>query len=53
MAKSGIGGIILGVGLTAVGAMIQSGQYSTRGVLLSVVCLLVGIPAFMFHIMKE
>ena len=49
----GIGGIVLGVGLTAVGAMIQSGQYSTRGVLLSVVCLLVGIPAFMFHIMKE
>src|SRR6266404_332472 len=49
----GIGGIVLGVGLTAVGAMIQSGQYSTRGVLLSVVCLVVGMPAFMFHIMKD
>ena len=33
----GIGGIILGVGLTAAGAMIQSAQYSTRGVVLSVV----------------
>ena len=32
----GIGGIVLGVGLTAAGAMIQSGQYSTRGVVLSV-----------------
>src|SRR5882762_6407576 len=49
----GIGGIVLGVGLTAAGAMIQSGQYSTRGVVLSVVCIVVGMPAFMFHIMKE
>lgn len=49
----GIGGIILGVGLTAAGAMIQSAQYSTRGFVLSVVCILVGLPAFMFHIMKE
>lgn len=49
----GIGGIILGVGLTAAGAMIQSAQYSTRGVVLSVVCIVVGMPAFMFHIMKE
>lgn len=50
---SGIGGIILGVGLTAVGGMIQSAQYSTRGVLFSVVCIVAGMPAFMFHIMKE
>lgn len=50
---SGIGGIILGVGLTAVGAMIQSAQYSTRGVVFSVVCIVAGMPAFMFHIMKE
>ena len=49
----GIGGIILGVGLTAAGAMIQSAQYSTRGFVLSVVCILVGLPAFMFHIMKD
>src|SRR2546430_2961911 len=49
----GIGGIVLGVGLTAAGAMIQSGQYSTRGFLLSVICIVVGMPAFMFHIMKE
>src|SRR5438105_7261971 len=33
----GIGGIILGVGLAAAGAMIQAGQYSTRGVVFSVV----------------
>jgi hypothetical protein len=50
---SGIGGIILGVGLTAVGSMIQSAQYSTRGVVFSVVCMVAGMPAFMFHIMKE
>ena len=50
----GIGsGIVLGVGLTAAGAMIQSAQYSTRGVVLSVVCIVSGMPAFMFHIMKE
>ncbi len=49
----GIGGIVLGVGLTAIGVMIQSAQYSTRGIVLSVVCILVGMPAFMFHIMKE
>jgi hypothetical protein len=49
----GIGGIVLGVGLTAAGSMIQSAQYSTRGFVLSVVCIVVGMPAFMFHIMKE
>ena len=49
----GIGGLVLGVGLTAVGAMIQGGQYSTRGVVFSVVCIIAGLPAFMFHIMKE
>jgi hypothetical protein len=49
----GIGGIVLGVGLTAAGSMVQSSQYSTRGFLLSVVCIVVGMPAFMFHIMKE
>ena len=43
----------LGVGFTAVVAMIQTAQYSTRGVVLSVVCIVVGMPAFMFHIMKE
>lgn len=49
----GIGGIILGVGVAAVGSMIQAAQYSTRGVVLSIVCILIGMPAFMFHIMKE
>jgi len=49
----GIGGIILGVGVAAIGSMIQSAQYTTRGVVLSSVCILVGMPAFMFHIMKE
>lgn len=33
----GIGGIVLGVGLTAAGSMVQSAQYSTRGFLLSVI----------------
>jgi hypothetical protein len=49
----GIGGLVLGVGLAAAGAMIQSGQYSTRGFVLSIVCIVLGMPAFMFHIMKE
>lgn len=49
----GIGGIIFGVGLAAAGSMIQSGQYSTRGFVLSIVCIVLGMPAFMFHIMKE
>src|SRR5713226_9856265 len=38
----GIGGIVLGVGLTAAGAMIQVSQYSTRGFLLSLTCIVVG-----------
>jgi len=49
----GIGGIILGVGVAAAGSMIQAAQYSTRGVILSIVCILMGMPAFLFHIMKE
>src|SRR6266536_140354 len=49
----GIGGIVFGVGLAAAGSMVQSAQYSTRGFLLSVICIVVGMPAFMFHIMKE
>src|SRR5258708_29249815 len=48
-----LGGIVLGVGFTAVVAMIQSTQYSTRGVVLSVICIVIGMPAFMFHIMKD
>ena len=49
----GIGGIFFGVGLAAAGGMIQSAQYSTRGVVLSIICIVCGLPAFMFHIMKE
>src|SRR5713226_8762729 len=45
----GIGGIILGVGLTAAGSMIQSGQYSTRGFVLSIASIILGMPTFMFH----
>ena len=50
---SGIGGIFFGVGLAAAGSMIQAGQYSTRGFVLSIICIVFGMPAFMFHIMKE
>ena len=49
----GIGGIVFGVGLATAGSMIQTGQYSTRGFVLSIVCIVLGMPAFMFHIMKE
>lgn len=48
-----IGGIVFGVGLATAGSMIQSGQYSTRGFVLSIICIIFGMPAFMFHIMKE
>jgi hypothetical protein len=33
--------------------MVQLGFYTTRGVLISIVCIVLGMPAFMFHIMKE
>lgn len=49
----GFGGIVLGVGLTAAGAMFQSGQYSTRGFALSIVCIVFGMLAFMVHILRE
>lgn len=49
----GIGGLIAGVGLTTAGAMIQQNSYTTRGVLLSLVCIVLGLPAFMYHILKE
>jgi hypothetical protein len=49
----GLGSIILGVGLAAAGSMIQSASFSTRGLILCVVCTLVGMPAFMFHLMKD
>ena len=49
----GLGAIILGIGLATAGSMVQLGVYTTRGVIVSVVCIVVGMPAFMFHIMKE
>jgi hypothetical protein len=49
----GLGAIILGIGLATAGSMIQLGVYTTRGVIISVVCIVVGMPAFMFHIMKD
>lgn len=49
----GIGGIVFGVGLATAGSMIQTAQYSTAGFVLSIVCIVLGMPAFMFHIMKD
>lgn len=49
----GMGGLLSGVGLSTSGAMVQQNLYSTRGVLLSLVCIVLGLPAFMYHIMKE
>lgn len=49
----GLGSIILGLGLAAAGSMIQSTSFSTRGLTFCVVCILVGMPAFMFHLMKD
>jgi hypothetical protein len=49
----GIGGIVLGVGLAAAGSMIQSNQYSTRGFVFSIICIVLGLTAFVFHLMSE
>jgi hypothetical protein len=49
----GLGGLVLGVGFASAGSMIQQNSYSTRGVLLSLVCIILGLPAFMYHVMKE
>ena len=49
----GLGAIILGIGLATAGSMIQLRDFSTRGVIISIVCILLGMPAFMFHIMKD
>ena len=49
----GIGDLISGVGLATAGTMIQQILYTTRGVLLSLECIVLGLPTFMSHIMKE
>lgn len=49
----GLGAIVLGIGLATAGSMIQLRDFSTGGVLISVVCIVLGMPAFMFHIMKD
>jgi hypothetical protein len=49
----GIGGIVLGSGLGVSATMVQSGQYTTRGFVLSMVCIIFGMPAFVVHILKE
>lgn len=49
----GLGSIILGIGLATAGTMDQTGDYTTRGVVLSVVCIIVGMPAFLFHLIRE
>jgi hypothetical protein len=49
----GLGAIVLGIGFGTAGSMVQLGVYTTRGVLISLVCIVLGMPAFMFHIMKE
>lgn len=49
----GIGGLVAGVGLATSGSMIQQNAYSTRGMILSLVCIVIGLPAFVLHVMKE
>lgn len=49
----GFGTIILGIGLATAGSMVQTGVYSTNGVILSVGCIVVGMPAFLFHLIRD
>jgi hypothetical protein len=49
----GIGGLVAGVGLATAGSMIQQNAYTTRGMILSLVCIVIGLPAFVLHVMKE
>ena len=49
----GLGGLVAGVGLATFGTMIQQNAYTTRGVILAIVCIVVGLPFFMVHIIKE
>ena len=49
----GIGGLVCGVSLATAATMIQQNLYTTRGVVLSFVCILLGFPAFIVHIVKE
>lgn len=49
----GIGGLVCGVSLATAGTMIQQNLYTTRGVVLSLICIVVGLPAFIVHIVKE
>src|SRR5258705_7651870 len=47
----GLGSIIPGIGLATAGSMIQIGDFSSRGPIICVICILVGMPAFLFHLM--
>jgi hypothetical protein len=49
----GIGCLVFGVGLATAGSMIHQNSYSTRGVLLTLVCIILGLPAFVYQMMKE
>ncbi len=49
----GLGSIILGIGLATAGSMVQTGVFSTNGVIISVGCIVVGMPAFLFHFIRE
>jgi len=45
-----MGGLIFGVGLAIAGTMIQQNLYSTRGVVLAIICIVVGMPPFLIHL---
>ena len=49
----GIGGLVAGVGVATAGTMIQQNAYTTRGMIQSLVCIVIGLPAFVLHVMKE
>ena len=35
------------------GSMIQQNIFTTRGVILTLACIVLGLPPFTFHIMRE
>lgn len=48
-----IGCLVFGVGLATAGSMIHQNSYTSRGVVLTLTCIILGLPAFVYQMMKE
>jgi len=48
-----IGCLVFGVGLATAGSMILQNSYTGRGVVLTLGCIILGLPAFVYQMIKE